>query len=378
MIASAAAPQVKHAYLETVDKFIAWGKVQGRKDGKGWDETHADNVRDSLRSWFGTFMALDDINEQRFEAKMRDLRDYRWKTKTGERKFSTKTLWHKATNLKTFVHWCVARELLAKDPLRNCRKPSSASTKKCRSLEYAEFQHLRAAACKNKRPETALVYLVAVQTGFRQAELRSLKVRDLDPKKLLLHLAADNEKTNCERWFPITPKLAARLKAAAEGLDAEAPLLKLTHSPINQFNKDLKKAGPKGIPKKTDDGVIDFHGLRRTGSTWLAEAGAPESVRRVWLRHSDRSTSDRYAVPLQKEIRRYMLKVENNLERCIVLGVEECGGYRDRTGDLQTASQTPRLDDVKSLCLHVLAFLEATPEQRDAAFAVLKCNVEEF
>ena len=59
------------------------------------------------------------------------------------------------------------------------------------------------------------------------------------------------------------------------------------------LDKDLKKAG---VPKRTHEGKIDFHGARRAFCTLLLEAGANPAEVQALMRHSDaRTTMQIYA-----------------------------------------------------------------------------------
>ena len=62
------------------------------------------------------------------------------------------------------------------------------------------------------------------------------------------------------------------------------PLLYVPSHPAREFDKDLKKAG---IPKKTEDGKVDFLACRVAYISHLVESGADVKVVQTLARHSD-------------------------------------------------------------------------------------------
>ena len=155
----------------------------------------------------------------------------------------------------------------------------------------------------------ATLYLTALHTGLRRAELEGLRWGDvhLDAAPPYLTVRASMSKNHKEASLPLHPELAARLmtlrpvNAAADGL-VFAKLNRMV-----EFKRDLADAG---IPFLDAHGRrADFHSFRHTCATNLHLAGvAPRTAMEV-LRHSDMKLTakvytDTRLLPLAEELRR--------------------------------------------------------------------------
>jgi integrase len=146
-------------------------------------------------------------------------------------------------------------------------------------------------------PERAMLYLVAMGTGFRASELASLKPGSF-------HLGASAPSIVVEASFskrrrrdeqPIRPDLAAALRPFLAGRPPAEPVWILPEKPGPMLlRKDLEAAG---IPWRDDEGrYADFHALRHTYITNIARSGAKVKALVTLARHSDpRLTLRRYA-----------------------------------------------------------------------------------
>ena len=151
----------------------------------------------------------------------------------------------------------------------------------------------------------ALFYRIAVYTGLRVSEIKSLTIADthLDsaPPHLRLHAKHDKARRGARQPLPddlaaaIRDYLADRLVEAQEKAIALRQPVPPALSPdeklipkaptLRVFNKDLKLAG---IPKKDDWGrTVDLHGLRHTFGTFLARGGVHPRTAMELMRHSD-------------------------------------------------------------------------------------------
>lgn len=148
----------------------------------------------------------------------------------------------------------------------------------------------------------AMIYRVAMGTSFRAEELRSLTPEcfrlDDDPT---ITVKAAYTKNGEEAVQPIPRSLAAILRpfvaAAAPGL----PILIVPDKTAAMIRADLAAAG---IPHATTDGVVDFHALRGSYITALADRGVnPKELQRL-ARHSDvKLTIDRYVKTTDQKLR---------------------------------------------------------------------------
>ena len=225
------------------------------------------------------------------------------------REISSKTLRNYSECLKSFCSWAKKREYLEKDPLENLATVNGSPTSTRRALTADEVSRLLEVAPEQRK----LLYEVALMTGLRAGELRSLSLNDIDLKNSQLVLHAEWTKNRKAGLQPIPEDLAIRLleygkkkvarwlydnrysrKDAAEVGIPENPLLFVSTHPSRELDKDLLEAEiEKYIP---DDGKIDFHSLRHCFVTRLFEAGANPKQARVLARHSDvRLTMNTYA-----------------------------------------------------------------------------------
>ena len=141
-----------------------------------------------------------------------------------------------------------------------------------------------------------LLYEVALCTGLRVLELRSLTLNHLDVENCGLRLEAGWTKNRKPGFQPLPERLVQHLlEFAKTGFISKRYLrycrrtmppdnarLYVPSHPAREMDKDLEAAG---IPKETNDGKLDFHALR-TGYIILAfEAGANSKEAQTLARH---------------------------------------------------------------------------------------------
>jgi integrase len=137
--------------------------------------------------------------------------------------------------------------------------------------------------------EHALFYLMAVSTGLRHKELRSLTLGQLylDAKPApYFELYANQSKSGKESWLPLRTDVVEKIKQHLEHRSKQGYKTLLFESPpgIRVFDADSQAAG---IAKNDARGrVIDIHALRTTFVTHLAVAGVHPRVAQAAMRHS--------------------------------------------------------------------------------------------
>ena len=157
-------------------------------------------------------------------------------------------------------------------------------------------------------PERALVYRVAVETGLRASEIRSLRTASLQGgDEPTLTVQAGASKRRREDVVPIRADLANALAAHVRGRKPWEPMFALARSwrPCEMLGQDLAAAG---IAQRDEhDHVADFHSLRVSYISSLARANVPPKVVQALARHSTPLlTYDRY-VKLGKDDERRAL-----------------------------------------------------------------------
>lgn len=133
----------------------------------------------------------------------------------------------------------------------------------------------------------ALVYLLAVTTGLRANEIRTLtpEAFDLDATPPIVTVEAAYSKRRRRDEQPVGEDVAAALRTwLDEHGEAETPVFPLPGKTARMLRADLEAAG---IPIRDGSGrVVDFHALRTTFGTRLARAGVHPKLAQDLMRHS--------------------------------------------------------------------------------------------
>lgn len=194
---------------------------------------------------------------------------------------------------RQFTRWLwIKKKLLGADPLAALDLPSNATVNPRRALTEGELGRLLHAARESQwvfrglaGPDRALIYSVAVTTGFRVEEISALEARHfrLDDDPPMIMLPGTNTKNDEAAYQPISRHLAEPLRQRCL-THPRGPLWPWTwwERAARMLRRDLDAAG---IPFKTDDGRADFHALRHTFTTILGRIAPPKVVQEL-ARHS--------------------------------------------------------------------------------------------
>lgn len=235
------------------------------------------------------------------------------------RERSLRTIQAYLTAIKSFTKWLAANHKLPRDPLSSVKKPNPQSDKnrrRRRMLLREEWQWLRDTTEKGPvrfgMPAAArvLLYAVAIQTGLRSNELRSLTrgrlFLDQNPPFITCEAGSTKNRKAARQY--VQADLARQLQQFLAKQPPGGPIFRMPHTTdvARMLRADLAAARdawlkqPKadaqerGRRKETDflcernhEGeVLDFHSLRHTCGAWLAMAGAhPKAVQAI-MRHS--------------------------------------------------------------------------------------------
>ena len=152
--------------------------------------------------------------------------------------------------------------------------------------------------------ERELLYRLAVESGLRAGELRSLTRAsfDLDGDPPTVTVGAAYSKRRREDMLPLRPELAGELEAFVATLAPAAQVFRAPEASdvVKMLRSDLSAAG---IPYRDDAGrVADFHSLRHSFLTNLADGGVHPKTAQTLARHSTITlTMDRYTHSYQGE-----------------------------------------------------------------------------
>jgi integrase len=189
------------------------------------------------------------------------------------------------------------RRLNAKVDVRHQRRP----------LVVEDFDRFLAATRGGKTfrgltgEDRAVLYLVAIYTGFRSSELASLTPLsfDLDAEPPTVTVGAAYSKHRREDVQPLRRDVAELLRPYLAGRPRNAPVWpgKWPRGGAVIIRRDLAAAG---IPYEDEHGeVIDFHGLRHTFISALAASGVRPKAAQELARHSTITLTQDYYTHLQ-------------------------------------------------------------------------------
>ena len=134
--------------------------------------------------------------------------------------------------------------------------------------------------------DRAMLYAVALSTGFRADELRSLTPERFDlagdrPTATVPAAYTKNGKLACQ---PLPQWLVDRLRPWLSLKAPGRPVFEgMTKRTSEMLQGDLERAG---IPYETDSGAVDFHALRGTYISHLVSSGASVKTCQTLARHS--------------------------------------------------------------------------------------------
>ncbi len=220
------------------------------------------------------------------------------------------------TAAKSFVKWAVATERLSRDPLLAIKKPNPQRDRRRlrRALPAEEWPWLLKATVSGpvrremSGPERALLYRVAIATGYRPIELRRLTASSVDLQgPPCVRLDACGTKNGRSAAQPIDSRLAEMLRLHISGLAPKAPLFRLPHPTKlpEMLRKDMLAAREAWLGGSSDEVELghrqatdflaeeneagerlDFYSLRCTTATWLFQSAVDVKTAQEVLRHS--------------------------------------------------------------------------------------------
>jgi integrase len=304
----------KLLFDDVSQEFLAWGNSQGGRGGKPWSSIHA-RMRKRFLGWWKERLGLELVSDikgslPRVEKALRELQD------AGA---AGKTIDSYADGVVSFCNWCVSRGYLPDNPLRGLARFDTTPRSKRRAVTVDDIRKLFA-KCSPKRRDA---YEVALASGLRAGELRSLRVKHLSVERSGLYLDANWTKNRKSGFQPLPAALVARLAESAEGKGRDEPLLYVPSHPARDLERDLEAAG---IPKTTPEGKVDFHALRNAYTTMVIEAGANLKEAQTLARHATpQLTANVYA-------RTRMGRLHDLAETVgkVVNGPQDCGTYVER------------------------------------------------
>lgn len=228
-----------------------------------------------------------------------------WLASLRERGLSASTANHYLRAIKSFATWLVRDGRTGENPLAYLGALNTKADRRHerRALSDDEARRLVAAAERGapvlgvSGPLRALAYRLALATGLRRNEIKSLtwESLDLDSPQPTVTVEAAYSKHRRRDALPLRPDMAAALRQWRAERPGE-PVFRLPGKTAKMLRHDLSAAG---IPYRDSAGrVADFHCLRTTFVTNLVRGGVHVRVAQKLARHSTVTlTMDTYARP---------------------------------------------------------------------------------
>ncbi len=153
----------------------------------------------------------------------------------------------------------------------------------------------------NVKEDRALCYRLAVASGLRYAEIKSITPESFDfgPRPSVT-VAAGYTKNGEPATLPLPEDLAADLSAFVSASPPRSTVFLLPDKAPAMLRRDLKAAG---LPYRDEVGrVFDFHALRCQCATLADAAGVSPRVVQTLMRHSTLELTGRYTRPRMHDI----------------------------------------------------------------------------
>jgi integrase len=209
---------------------------------------------------------------------------------------SVKTVNRRISSLKAFLTFLTGFGGVERNVLANY-KPLNVvghETFNRRAMTKAEVDLLIANTPDSNRK---LIYLFALRTGFRRSEIEAMTPSNFNFRSKTITIGASQSKRKTEnQQIPMHVALIEPLKAICNGKADNEPVFNMPdkNDIVRLLKSDCVKAG-------VDPTDIDFHSLRHTFCSLLAESGIRPEVLIRLARHKNLSTTMRYYVHVRPE-----------------------------------------------------------------------------
>ncbi len=211
---------------------------------------------------------------------------------------------HALMAAKAFCKWAVEARLASENPLRGLKR-GNAKTDPRRTRRVLSAKDMRALLDAAERGPVrfdldgrtrSMAYRLALESGLRLNELRTLRVSSFDVADLArgtVTVEAAHAKNRRKDTLPLREGTALALREYLRGRGALERPFPLPKYAAEMLREDLTAAK---IPHEDESGVLDFHALRHCFCSNLARAGVHPTVAQRLARHSSVTlTLDRYS-----------------------------------------------------------------------------------
>jgi len=133
-------------------------------------------------------------------------------------------------------------------------------------------------------PERSMLYRLAIETGLRRNELRSLKVSSFDFENHTVTVTGAYTKNRSQSVVSLRKDTATELQVFFAGKMVDMQAFNVPDRTAEMIRADLEDAS---IPYVDDGFFFDFHAQRHETSTLLAASGVHPKTAQSYMRHSD-------------------------------------------------------------------------------------------
>ena len=287
-------------------------------EGRGCTGNHVDRTETFIKQAAEAcgFRTAVDIDATKMAGYIGDLR---------QKNLSARAINARLRAIKSFTRWLWRTDRLRIDPLMTVRLLDAQADRRLERRALTEAECAALVGTTEHRPmlegmtgpERAMLYRVALGTGFRANEIRSLTAKsfDLDADPPTITVAAGYSKRRRRDVQPIRRDLAELLRPYLAARAADVAVFPVPERSAEVLRKDLRAARAiwlRGVKTrqerrarwKTDflavidasGHVCDFHALRHTYITNLMRSGVHPRIAQTLARHSTITlTMDRYS-----------------------------------------------------------------------------------
>ena len=233
---------------------------------------------------------FSDITGARVQQSLAAMRD-------GGNGIGAETSNHYLASIKQLCGWMVREGRATGSPIAHLRGLNARADKRRnrRALTLAETRRVLQATREGPTvrgmagTDREMLYRVALETGLRWSELRSLTRAgfDLEGNPPTVTVQAAYSKHRRDDTIPLRPGTASALKAYFARMLPAAEAFPMPEGRMGSrlLRVDLESAGIAYVDQSGR--VADFHALRHTFITNLADSGVHPSVAQRLARHSD-------------------------------------------------------------------------------------------
>ena len=137
---------VDKSFQEASEAYLSWGEMQGGRGGRPWGPEHARKRKRQLKWWWEK-LDLKYVSDLvgslgRIEEALQEL---------NEAELAGKTLSNYAETIVAFCAWCVARQLLEENPLKNLAPIDTTPREQRRAMTPEEIKR-RAVLLEPRQP----------------------------------------------------------------------------------------------------------------------------------------------------------------------------------------------------------------------------------